>query len=450
MSTALHRLDIAALRAALRDGLTARHVTDAMLDRTAALNPSLHLLVELWPEAARLRAEALDRAGTGHTPLWGVPLAHKDIFARQHRQPSCGVADATGMAPLPPAPVLELLERAGGVELGVVNLAEFALGTTGTNAFFGNVGNPWNVAHCSGASSSGSAALVAAGVAWGSLGTDSGASCRVPASFCGVVGFMPTHGALSTEGVFPLAWSLDTVGLLARSVKDCEILFAALHTAPPAPRARAVIGVPKRYYGEHAVPEVLAAWHDAARVLEAAGHRVIEVDVIETPEIRTLTRLIMRTEAAAVHRQAMQIRPQNYPLAVRKFITGGEGLLAVDYVDALRLRAVLLRQALAVNFAEADVLLTPTCPVLPPRYDAIDNPADAAAWRVVALLAHCTQPASYLGLPAVSVPFALSPAGLPIGVQLIARPRCETTLFMAANSLQRSWQSLAVWPECAP
>ena len=449
MSPALHHLDIAGLAAALRDGLTARCVADAMLDRAAALDPALHVFVELWPEAARARAHALDQAGARHLPLWGVPLAHKDIFARPLRQPSCGVAHPSGLAPLPPAPALELLERAGSVELGAVNLAEFALGTTGTNAFFGNVGNPWNPAHCSGASSSGSAAVVAAGITWGSLGTDTGASCRVPASFCGVVGFMPTRGVLPAEGVFPLAWSLDTVGLLARSVEDCASLFAVLHAASSPPRGRPVIGVPRQYYGEHAGPEVLAAWHGAARALEAAGHRVIEVDVIETPEIRTLTRLIMRTEAAAAHRQAMQTRPENYPLAVRKFITAGEGLLAVDYVDALRLRAVLLRQALAVNFAEADVLLTPTCPVLPPRYDAIADAADPAAWRVVALLAQYTQPASYLGLPALAVPFALSQAGLPIGVQLISRPRTETTLFMAAESLQRSWQSLAARPAFA-
>ena len=237
MIPALHHLDIAGLATALRGGLTARRVADAMLDRAAALDPALHVFIELWPEAARARADALDQAGAGHRPLWGVPLAHKDIFARPLRQPSCGVAHASGLSALPPAPVLEPLERAGGVELGAVNLAEFALGTTGTNALFGNVGNPWNPAHCSGASSSGSAAAVGAGIAWGSLGTDSGASCRVPASFCGVVGFMPTRGVLSTEGVFPLAWSLDTVGLLARSVADCASLFAALHTAPAPPRS---------------------------------------------------------------------------------------------------------------------------------------------------------------------------------------------------------------------
>jgi aspartyl-tRNA(Asn)/glutamyl-tRNA(Gln) amidotransferase subunit A len=268
----------------------------------------------------------------------------------------------------------------------------------------------------------------------------------VPASFCGVVGLMPTHGAITTEGVFPLAWSLDRVGLLTRSVADCATLFAAVHDTAPAPQARPVIGVPNRYYGEHAAPEVLAAWRNAALALEAAGHRVIEVDVMETAEIRTLTRLIMRTEAASAHRQAMQSAPENYPLAVRKFITGGEGLLAVDYVDALRLRAVLLRRALAENFAQADVLLTPCCPLLPPRYDAIADAADASVWRVVATLAHCTQPASYLGLPALAVPFSLSAAGLPIGVQLISRPRTEATLFAAAETLQHSWQSLAAWP----
>ncbi len=449
--TAWHRLDIAALASALRDGTTVRGVVDAMLARAEALDPALHLFVQRWPDAARVAADSKDREGPGATALWGVPVAHKDIFARPNRQPSCGIAAPTGLAELPPAPAIRSLLAAGVVELGAANLAEFALGTTGTNAFFGDVGNPWNPAYCAGASSSGSAAVVAAGVAWGSLGTDTGASCRVPASFCGVVGLKPTHGAVSTEGVFPLAFSLDTVGVLARSVADCATLFGAVRRHPVrAKPGRAVIGVPRRYYTDHAEPEVLAAFSRAASVLEAAGHEVIDVDVIETAEIRSLTRLIMRTEAAATHRSAMRDHPANYPLAVRKFITGGEGLLAVDYVDAMRLRAPMLRQALATSFAEADVLLTPSCPVLPPLYSAIANAADASAWRVIARLAHTTQPSSYLGQPALAVPFALAPSGLPVGMQLIGRPHEEDTLFAAAAPLERHWQSLGAIPPFAP
>ncbi len=448
--SALHRLDIAGLASLLRGGAKVRSVVDAMLARADSLDPALHLFVQRWPDAARTAADAMDRVGPVTSALWGVPVAHKDIFARPDRQPSCGIASPTGLADLPPAPAIAAMQAACVVELGATNLAEFALGTTGTNAFFGDVGNPWNPAHCSGASSSGSAAVVAAGVAWGSLGTDTGASCRVPASFCGVVGLKPTHGAVPTEGVFPLAFSLDTVGVLARSAADCATLFGAVRRGKPrtAP-GRAVVGLPRRYYTDHAEPEVLAALARAAAVMEAAGHRVIDVDVVETAEIRSLTRLIMRTEAAATHRSAMRDHPGNYPLAVRKFITGGEGLLAVDYVDALRLRAPMLRQALATSFAEADVLLTPSCPLVPPSYAAIADAGNASAWQVIARLAHTTQPSSYLGQPALAVPFALTPSGLPVGMQLIGRPHEEDTLFAAAAPLERHWMSLAAFPPFA-
>ncbi len=446
MSAKLHRLDIRGLAAALRDGVTVRQVTEAMLARAERLGPALNLFTEIWPEAARTRADALDRAGPGPSPLWGVPMAHKDLFARPARQPSCGVSASTGTKDLPPAPVLARLEEAGTVELGAANLAEFALGTTGTNEFMGDVGNPWNPAYCTGASSSGSGALVAAGVAHASLGTDSGASCRLPASFCGAVGLKPTHGAIPTDGVFPLAWSLDTVGLLTRTAQDCALVFEAMGGPMQGATTRPVIGVPRSYYGDHAVPEVVQAWERAARVMEAAGYRVIDVDVVETQEIRTLTRLIMRSEAASVHRLALRARPENYPLAVRRFISGGEGVFATDYVDAQRLRGVLRSAAVTRNFSHADVLLTPTCPVLPPRYAAIADAADAQAWRTVALLAQYTQPASYFGFPALSVPFGISTNGLPIGMQLIGRPNKEAQIFASALALQAEWEKLDLWP----
>ena len=453
MAPPLHRTGLAALAATLRGGgVTARFVTDATLARAEAFDPVLHALVTCWPEQARARADALDRAAPDGSVLRGVPLAHKDIFARPGRQPGCGVPGTEAGLHLPPFRALARLAAAGSVEIGAASLAEYALGITGTNAFLGNAGNPWNPAHCAGGSSSGSAVAVAAGLAWGSLGTDTGASCRVPASFCGVAGLKPTQGAIATEGAFPLSWSLDTVGVLARSAADCAILFAECRAAPAAPpggTARPVIGIPRSFYDTHTTPPVAQAWAAARAAMERAGHAVRDVDVVETDAIRALTRLVMRSEAAALHRAAIAARPDAYPRAVRNFITAGAGVLAGDYIDALRLRGVLLRQALATTFAAADVLLVPTVPVLPPRYDAIADAADATAWRQVALLAQHTQPASYLGLPALAVPFALSAEGLPIGMQLIARPWQEAALFAAAGPLQAHWESLGAAPPAA-
>ena len=438
----------AAARALRTGALSARALADSVLARIDAVDGPIRAFIETWPGAARAAADTADRAGyTGSTPLLaGIPLAHKDIFARPDRQPSCGVRAADLGGPLPPSPLVARLDRCGAVDLGVLNLAEFALGTTGTNAFFGNVANPWNPAHCAGASSSGSAAAVAAALCFAAMGTDSGGSCRVPASFCGVVGLKPTHDLLATDGVFPLAWSLDCVGLLARTLDDAAILFAALQGDSHPPRVAdgpaLRVGIPRRYYHEHLEPDVAAAWQAAIRGLEAAGHRIVDVDVVESDEMRSLLRLIMRTEAAATHRPLLARRPDQYPLAVRKFFAAGEGLLAIDYVDALRLRGHLLKQALATTFTAADVLLTPAVPVLPPRYDRIADPADKDAWRVTTLLARCTQPASYLGLPALAVPAAVGAAGLPIGVQLIGAPHADASLFRAALPIERMFRAL--------
>lgn len=454
MIAPLHRQTIYELSAALgRRDLSAQTVTQTLLDRASTLR-RLNAFIELWPERALARAERLDKEGPRNDrPLWGVPLAHKDMFARPDRQPGCGVASEFTEARLPPSPVLAELDRAGAIDLGPLNLAEFALGATGTNAVFGNVANPWDVARCTGASSSGSAAAVAAGLAFGSLGTDTGASVRLPASFCGVVGLMPTAGALDATGCFPLAWSLDAIGVLARTVADCALLFDVARGGEVIPSAtsssRLTIGLPDRYYTDGLDAEVASAWADAVRALEARGHKVVDVPVIEREEMRSLHRILMRTEAAAVHHRLLRQRSGDYSLAVRKFITGGEGIFAVDYVNAMRARGMMLRRALETTYAKIDVLLTPTVAGLPARYDEIADPSRPDVWRSVTRLAQFTQPASYLGLPAISVPFSLSSGGLPIGMQFIAPPGAERRLFSASLGLEAHWKGLNVWPPFA-
>jgi aspartyl-tRNA(Asn)/glutamyl-tRNA(Gln) amidotransferase subunit A len=444
----------AAARAA--QATTSRALVAAALERSAALDPSLRAFVEMWPQQARDAASTSDAAAPEQRahPLHGLPVAHKDIFARPGRQPGCGVRSSWGDAPLPASPALAAVQRTGAVEIGALTLAEFALGTTGTNAFFGNAGNPWALGHCTGASSSGSAVAVAASLVFAALGTDTGASCRVPASFCGVVGLKPTHGAVSTTGVFPLSWSLDTVGMLARSVDDCALLFAAARDAAPeppvAPDPRLVIGIPAGIYTEHLAPAIARAWDEARQTLERAGHHVRDVAVVDTVEMRSLIRVIMRSEAAAAHRPLLAAHPGNYPLSVQGFFAAGYSTAAVDYVDALRLRGAMLRDAMSLTFAEVDVLLTPTVPVLPPRYDEVADAADPKAWQLTTLLAHYTQPSSFLGLPALSVPASFSSKGLPIGLQLIGPPGAERKLFSAGLPLERAFLAHGLRPPFAP
>lgn len=435
-------LTITTLQQAMAAGqISSRVLVDLLHDRAQGLADT-NIFIESWYASAHKQADRADATRNGNVgPLHGVPLAHKDIFARPGRQPGCGVAVELQPANLAPAPVLACLESAGAIDLGPLNMAEFSAGITGTNAVFGNVGNPRAPGYCSGASSSGSAAAVAAGLAYASLASDTGASVRVPASFCGVVGLMPTAGTIPTTGSFPLSWSLDTVGILARTTADCALVFETVtaHALQlPDRRQYLTIGIPRSYYTDDLDPAVAQAMSDAARTLEAAGHRLRDVDVVETIELRAINRAIMRAEAAAIHQRLMQTQPELYSLSVRNFITAGEGVLAVDYIDALRLRASLLATALTTTYANVDVLLTPTVPILPPRYDEITDAADAGTWRRIGRFAHFTQPASLFGLPALSVPHATTSAGLPIGIQLVGPPGSEALLLFVGGIVERS------------
>ena len=409
----------------------------------------LNAFIAIDTDGALAAAARLDHTRP-RSPLAGIPLAHKDIFGRHGRQPTCGVPSGANHG-LPPSPLLDRLTVAGSVDLGPLNLAECALGVTGTNAFHGDVGNPWDLTRCAGASSSGSAAAVAARLVFGSIGTDSGASVRLPASFCGVVGLKPTGGSLPLEGVFPLAWSVDEPGVLAGSIEDCAVLFAAAGSVMSRRRTtqRPVIGVPRSYYVEDLQPDVASAFARAVGVFEKAGFTIRDVDVVETPQMRSLHRAIMRTEAAAVHRVSLRRNPSHYSASVRMFVSSGEGIFAVDYADALRLRAALVAASLETTFAAADVLLTPTCFCVAPAYEDMAQTDQPAVRAAIGRLAHFTQPASYLGLPALSVPFALSGDGLPVGLQLVGRPREEHVLFAAAHPLETHWRALGAMPGCA-
>lgn len=446
---------ITELRPALQSGdITAETLTAQILERAQSIGPTLNAFTAITPDAAMQTARALDHAGPcAEAPLWGIPMAHKDNFASALRQPGCGVAAVHPAADLSPSPILQALEAAGTIEIGTVSMAEFALGTTGTNAHFGDCRNPWNPDYCTGGSSSGSAAAVAAGLVFASIGTDTGASVRMPAALCGVVGMMPTRGSLTNEGCFPLSWSLDQPGVLTRSLRDNALVLDSAEgrgrVTPVDPERRLTIGVPQSYYTDYLAPEVASAYQDAIRTLERAGHKLVPVAVVEGEEMRSLHRVLMRSEASALHGKLMRDYPEHYDLPVRKFIVSGEAVAAVDYIDALRARGPMLRRALDTTYSQCDLILTPAAPTLALRYADIRDAGNRDNWLRITRLAHCTQPATYLGLPAASVPFTISDSGLPIGLQLIAPPGGEARIYSAGLALEAHWQGLNLWPQAA-
>lgn len=434
-------------------------LTEACLARIARLGPRLRAFVVVDAEralrTARLR-EADVAAGRVRGPLHGVPLAHKDLFAWGGEPAACGTALPGYFRSEHDATAVARLEAAGAVTLGRLNLSELALGPFGDNAHHGDVETPWRPGHCAGGSSSGSAAAVAAGLAYGALGTDTGGSIRLPAACCGVVGLKPTYGRVSRAGAMPLSWSLDHVGPLARTVRDVAILLGVIAgpdprdaTASPHPPADYVaglegpvaglrLGVPDRYYADGLDPVVQAAVERALRLLETLGLRVVPCPVPDPALLNDLGNLIARCESAAVHARLVREMPHVLQPAVRARLELGLHVSAHDYLQALRLRARATRTFLAEVLAGVDLLAAPTVPEPAPPLTAVKaGSADEIVARM-GRFSRLTRPWNTLGLPALSLPCGFAPDGRPVGLQLVGRPFDEATVLRVGHAYEQA------------
>jgi aspartyl-tRNA(Asn)/glutamyl-tRNA(Gln) amidotransferase subunit A len=410
---------------------------------------------------AAARADALNAHGAASGLLHGVPLAHKDIFSRANTLVSIG-SKIPSSPSTETASVLARLDAAGAIELGALNMVEFAAGATGHNAHFGDCRNPWNTERMPGGSSSGSAAAVAARMAMGALGTDTGGSIRLPAHCCGVVGLRPTYGRVSRHGVFPRAWSLDTVGPLARTAEDAALLLQAIAGEDPfdsaaegvhVPNYRAYltqplagirVGVPKnRYYTE--IDAGIAALLEASRAtLAKLGAALVD---IETPDPEPLTALALtigRAEGAAIHGDWIASRAGDYGPGIREALEVGLFVPAMRYIDAQRHRGLMLKRWLEEVFGKVEMLHVPafglTTPTLAECAGHAASPALSDAYG------RFTWPFGFLGLPSIVVPVGFQEDGLPAGMQLVGRPFAEALLLNAAHLYQRETR----WHEKAP
>lgn len=437
--------------------ISSREAAQSCLGRIARWQPHLNAFMAVEAEEALVAAEAADAAlarGDAVGPLHGVPMAHKDMYYEAGRISTCGslirkdwVASSTSTA-------LQRLKAAGTVRLGALQMAEFAYGPTGHNAHFGAVRNPWNLAHVTGGSSSGSGAAVAARLTFAALGSDTGGSIRMPAHFCGVTGLKTTVGRISRAGAMPLSQSLDTVGPLARTVEDCALLLGLMAGADPddptavageVPDYMAAvrqgfaglrIGVPDAFYVDDLDTDVARALDDTIRTLSANG---VSIRRIKLPEQRQLTgacQIVLAVEAAAFHKAWMIERPQDYGPQVLMRLQNGLAIPAVTYLEALRWRGIALAAHLAATEG-LDAVLAPVAPMPAPTIVESDvgNSADAEA--VIQRLTRFTRPVNYLGLPSLAIPAGFTAARLPIAMQLIGRPFAEATLLRIGAAFQR-------------
>jgi aspartyl-tRNA(Asn)/glutamyl-tRNA(Gln) amidotransferase subunit A len=453
--------DVCALGIAeLQTLLRAKHVsplevTDAYLQRIERLDSRLNTYIRVLPEPARAearRAEAEITNGRWRGPLHGVPLGIKDLFDVAGLPNTMGSKILQDNVPSQDATVVARLKAAGAIILGKHNLHEFAFGITSENPHYGVVRNPWDTARVPGGSSGGTAAAVAAGLCVAGIGSDTGASIRAPASFCGVVGLKPTYGRVSRAGALPLAWSLDHAGPIARSVADSAVMLQAIAGADPhdaASSSAAVpdfsadlqrgvdglrIGVPREYFFDLVDPEVDRLVRSAIGALEGLGARAQEVSLPHVAHAQVAGNVIMSSEAAAWHATWLRERPEDYGQDVLQRICGGLLVRATEYLHAQQMRS-LIQMDFAEAYRSVDVIIGPTVPLLAPEIGRTFEPDGPFNVAPRAIANRATVPCNLTGAPAISVPCGFSD-DLPVGLQLMAAPFAEPLLLRVAAAYE--------------
>lgn len=393
----------------------------ARIDARRELNAFITVLAERAREDAR-RAEADIAAGRHRGPLHGIPISVKDLVDVEG-------TDTTSGSAVPPrhagadAPVVKRLRDAGAIVVGKTNLHEFAFGTTGDETAFGAVGHPLDPTRSAGGSSSGAAVALVEGMCFGSIGTDTGGSIRIPSAACGVVGIKPTLGELTCDGVVPLSTTLDHVGPMARSVDDAALLFQAMRgsevVAVPPAVGRLVFGVPVPYFCERLDPGVRAALDRTRASLAAAGHHVVDVAIEHAGWTADVYLHIVLPEASAYHARALEECPERYSPGVRLRLEMGRYVMAEDYVRAMRLRD-MLRAAVDRALERVDALLLPGLAIPAPPLGAASVDVDGKKEPIRATMLRLTQLFNISGHPAIAMP-AGTADGWPVGMQLVGR-----------------------------
>jgi aspartyl-tRNA(Asn)/glutamyl-tRNA(Gln) amidotransferase subunit A len=449
---------IAALAAALRERrLSPVEVVSTLLERIESEDVKLNAFVTVLPERAleeAARAEGEILAGEYRGPLHGVPVGVKDLIFTEGVRTTMGSAFFEDYVPDHSATVVSKLEEAGAILLGKTNTHEFAYGPTGDSSRFGPTRNPHDVSRIPGGSSGGSGAAVAADLCYAALGSDTAASIRVPAALCGVVGMKPTFGRVSKSGVFPLAWTLDHVGPLSRTVEDNALLLNALAgydaedpysaNMPAEDFTRdlqrdvrdSVVGVPTSHYFEHVEDEVERRVREAVEVLRSLGAQVREVKVPNLPETLKAQRIILAVEAYTIHKARLDNEPERFGDEISERLRDAEHLKAHRYAKAQQITKRRSLEEFERALEEVDVLLTPTVPIAATEIGQREAKIGDHEELVFSALTRFTGPTNLNGLPSLSVPCGLTPSGLPVGLQIIGRPFDEATVYRYGHAYE--------------
>jgi aspartyl-tRNA(Asn)/glutamyl-tRNA(Gln) amidotransferase subunit A len=437
-------------------------LTKILLGRIEQLNPKLNAYITVTAELAlaqakRAEAELLSPRGRkGHRDrglLHGIPLSLKDNIFTAGILTTAGSKILQDFIPKEDAAVVGKLKMAGAIILGKTNMHEFAYGVTSNNPHFGPVHNPWDLARIAGGSSGGSAAAVAAGLCYGSIGTDTGGSIRIPAALCGGVGLKPTFGRVSVDGVIPLSPRLDCVGPLARTVYEAALLLepilsrvkgeldpGALKKSSSKAR-KFVLGIPKEFFLDALSLDVHGIFDETIRILKELGFKFNEVSMPLLSETEDAGNQIAWAEATHHHQQAgwFPARAADYGDDVRLRLEMGTKVSAAVYLSALELREKFIQEFhLALQDSNVDALLAPSTPIVAPLIGQETIRLGDTDLSTRALLLRNNRPANLAGLPAISIPCGFNSASLPIGLQLIGAVADEHLLLRIAHVLERA------------
>jgi aspartyl-tRNA(Asn)/glutamyl-tRNA(Gln) amidotransferase subunit A len=435
-------------------------LTEAYLERIAALDGELHSFLLTLPDAALAAARDADaeiRAGRRRGPLHGIPIGLKDIYKTKGIRTTAGSRVYETHVPSEDAETWVRLRTAGAILLGKQETHEFAIGGPDFTLPFPPARNPWNLAHYPAGSSSGSAAAVGAHLCAAAMGSDTGGSIRGPAAYCGIVGLKPTYGRVSRRGVFPLSYTLDHCGPLTRTVEDCALMMQALaghdpldpasadrpvpaYAAGLTPRLDGMrIGVIRHWHERDAVAgfgaastpsrTYIAAFDAACRALEGLGARLSGIAAPPLLDFADANRVIMVSEAYSLHEQDFRTRPEIFGRQMFARIGIGAFLSAADYIEAVRQRRELcLEFARAIADVDAVVSANATGPA--PRIDAV--PTYGVFER-----ASYTAPYNLTGSPALAVPIGFED-GLPLGFQVAGKPFAEAAILRVGHAFEQA------------
>ena len=457
------------LAALIRNGdVSPVEVTQAAFQRIADTEPKLNAFLELFEEGAMSEARrAGDEIASGayRGPLHGIPIGLKDLV-------DVAGSPTTGGSPLfqenvarTDATITRRFRNAGAVIIGKTNLVMHAMGAAGLNPYTGHPRNPWNLERCTGGSSSGSGAAVAAGCVAGAIGTDTGGSIRMPAALCGIAGLKPTYGRVSRAGVMDLSWSCDHAGPMARRVSDCAHIMNAIAGYDPRDPASADepaedytlglsrgaqglrIGVPKDYFsGEHVDREIESAVRDAVELMAGNGAEVVELPMPFAAHGRNINMGIVMPESVAVHRENISQHPETYTNEIRARIQSAMTIAAVDYIQAQRARRWFIEK-MDHAMRDVDVIFTPTVPQQTPTIEEQDKssmgddaPPQGGTLPIFTGVFNTT------GQPSLSVPCGFTQDGMPIGLMITGRHFAEAAVLRAGHA----YETLAGWHDRRP